>query len=473
MTTFIGLDIGTTTIKALAATNLGVAAEASAYTPWTREHNKQILKPAILWKTCQDVISQSLDGLDSKVNSVRALAVTSMGEAGLYVVGTTARTNIGSWQDLSRNEIAYQDFLTQWDPQEVFQRTGIAPGPKFGLFRMREDNLHLPEARWLSVADYVVWCLTGGSVVATHPSLASRTMAYNWQSGDWDAEMLEWAGLAPVNMPTIKSASQGLGVVTNCCDERIIGATVVNAGHDHVAAAYGADLQPGEMVDSTGTAESLLIRSAIPTVSQQARALGLMWGRSLFADGSFVALVPTPAGGAAESWARGMLGLRWDDVHAAARQTSVCFDAEGWHNHRAQWQGLGYDATPLDLYSAVLVGVAESVRDRLERAEMLMRRPYTSLKVVGGVVKHDAWLAIRAEILRRQQLLLKTTGGALFGAIRAAAAAVDAESPLVPIWEPYVLHDAKDGCNGAARRDPPIGSRCRDSTRAGETNGDR
>lgn len=437
MAAYVAVDIGTTHVKAVAVTDTGALAQTDAPTPWEMQNSRRILNPKVLLRVILVAVREALDRL-GEVDYVISVAVTSMGEAGLYVSETEPLGFIGAWQDLQETQREYADLLSSWDPQGLFEMTGVAPSPKFGLFRMRAQHLPGSKGYWLSVADFLVWHLTGG-IRVTHASLAARTMAYDWQSGDWNQTLLNWASLDPEQMPRIVTAPCSVGRVIQTDDVRLKGAAVIHAGHDHICAAYGADLQIGELLDSTGTAEPLLVRDKNPLLSIAARKNHMSWGMSLFGDKTHIGLLPTPGGGAAEVWARQVLGLEWSEITDLAefRQTTVGFDPRQWASDDAMWQGLGFATGRLDLYWAVLNGVAESLAERIETVEYLMNRRYNRLKVVGGIARHKPWLAIRARHLKRTQLLMQPGNGAVIGAIRYAAEALGRPVPIAVKWIPW------------------------------------
>ncbi len=446
MPTYLAIDIGTTNIKAMAVTDDGMLAEASVATPWTSRKGLRVLDPRGLIETTISVVRKGLNQLGFVAEHVTALGVTSMGEVGLFVTPEGPLGYIGAWQDLSPTEEAYRDLLSTWDAQDLFERTGMVPGPKFGLLRMRaESQLQQPDACWLSVADFIVWHLTGGECV-TQTSLAARTMAYRWQEAEWDDELLTWAQLRRVHMPRVITQPVSVGQVRVSDDRRLIGAEVVNAGHDHIVGAYGASLQVGELMDSTGTAEPLVIRSPRPILSPEARTLGVMWSQGLFDHDNYVVLLPTPGGGAPEAWARHILGISWNDLRdvGTTRDTHVSFDVQGWLEGNASWHGLGYESSRFDLYWAVLNGVATSLSARIGDMEHLMQRRYTDLKVVGGIAKHYLWLAVRERVLQREQLLMEPNNAALIGAINGAARAVEQHCPIIATWQPLSITSVRE-----------------------------
>ncbi len=437
MAGYLAIDCGTTNVKAMLVTNDGMWAMASAPTPWEFRNNLRVLDPKRLIDATYEAIAKTLGTLNAPIDKVVAIGVTSMGEVGLYVHRGEPQGYIGAWQDRKASLAAYESLLSMWDRQQLFERSGIAPNPKFGIFRMKMAGKQT--GHWLSVADFVVWHLTGGARV-THASLAARTMAYDWKNRAWEPNLLDWAQVDVGQMPTILTDPRSAGVVVSD-DRRLAGAEVIHAGHDHITAAFGAGLQSGELMDSTGTAEPLVIRANEPTLTPEACRLGMMWGQSLFDDRSYHALVPTPGGGAPEEWARELLALDWSDLAglSAKRSTSVHFDAEKWLAGASSWEGLGYATSRLDMYWSVLDGVASSMVSRVDDLERLMNCRFDSVKVVGGVAKHTLWLDVRANHLHRQQRIMRPHSAALVGAIRYAARAVGTPDPIRITWRPHEI----------------------------------
>jgi sugar (pentulose or hexulose) kinase len=303
---------------------------------------------------------------------------------------------------------------------------------------MKRHRVTLKDGHWLSVADYLIWHWTGG-VKATHASLAARTMAFDWQSRHWDEELLHWAEMTTGHVPALVASDGFAGEVVASVLPRLKGAQIFHAGHDHVAAAFGADLEGDEILDSTGTAEPLLVRTARPVITSRTLEFQTMWGRSLFRDDSYIGLVPTPAGGGVERWARETLGLTSKEAFEVRpfRESSVTFDAEGWTNRQASWRGIGRGTSRQVLYDAVLHGASKAVARRLPWAEAVMGKRCRRLKVAGGITQHRLWLAIRAQYFPLHQHPMRPHDAALVGAARYAAVGMGALWPLSVRWERY------------------------------------
>ncbi|MCY0879239.1 MAG: FGGY family carbohydrate kinase [Firmicutes bacterium] len=432
----MGVDVGTTHVKAMLCEETGRVSQAQVPTPWSVHAGEEVMKPADLLGAVYQTLQRILEDLVPQPR-IDAIGVTSMGEAGLFV-RAGGEGFISGWQDLEVARPLFDELLQHYEAYALYERTAVTPAPKFGLLHMKRRKRDGEDGTWLSVADYLIWHWTGGQAV-THPSLGARTMAYHWQLRQWDEELLAWAEMTAASMPALVAGDGFAGEVTVSELPQLKGARLFHAGHDHVAAAFGADLADDEILDSTGTAEPLLVRTPRPRITPKTLEFQMMWGLSLFGDESFVGLVPTPAGGAVERWARetlGLTGLEAFEAHPAMAR-GVTFDAEGWPRGTAAWRNIGRSTSRQALYDAVLRGAAETVARRLPWAEAAMGRRCRRLKVAGGITQHRLWLAIRAKHLPRPQHLMRPHDAALVGAARLAAKGIGAEWPLAVQWVPY------------------------------------
>jgi sugar (pentulose or hexulose) kinase len=131
----------------------------------------------------------------------------------------------------------------------------------------------------LSVAEWVVHGL-GGSIAA-ETSLASRTGALAITSRQWWLEAIQCAGLAATIFPDLQPAGSPWGRVRAADGglERLDGAVLTVAGHDHLVASVGSGATAAhQAMDSCGTAEALV--RAIPADPARDPSQGLSRGIS-------------------------------------------------------------------------------------------------------------------------------------------------------------------------------------------------
>ena len=428
MRAWVGLDLGTSRVKAMAWSDAGHLTMAARPTPWhgSRLDGEELSRLGMA--ACEESVRQ----IPAPV-TVAALGIASMGEAGLWVGPNGPSGPVVGWQDESATQDAYERFLHTWDTDRIYQRTGVVASAKFGLFRAMVGPRPSPsEPRtWLQVADWIVYRWTGGARV-THANLAARMMAVDWRRAAWDAEVLEFAGMFVRDLPEIVTAPTIAGQVQAGVSSLLQGASVVHAGQDHAAAYYGAGLPMGVALDSSGTAEPWVIEETRPVLSAVAFKEGIVWARNLAGTG-FSGLLPTPAGGAAERWAHGLWG---GEAERPRHPRGLYFDAEGFMRGRAQFIGIGPAVGAADLYDAVLFGVTASIDRKLRALREITGRELREAAWVGGAISHPRWTEIRkAHICARLWALEAKEATALGALLAAMAAEGDAGAPHPPrVW---------------------------------------
>ena len=432
---YLGVDLGTTHVKAMAwdTERREAFPTASRPTPW-QSGTVQSMTGDALYETALQVMHEALTSL-STPRPPLAIAIASLGESGLYVdaAGHSLGPIVG-WLDTRGTEAAFQALTGRYGASELFCRTGISPEPKYGLFRMRVQ--HPPASTgtyWLQLADYLIWRLSGGARV-THASLAARTMAFNFAGQNWDAELLQFAEVTPTALPEIRWTSEPAGTVRGVSG-LIDGARLVAAGHDHAVAAYGAAIGPHDMLDSSGTGEALIVTGVSPIFTDAALRIGTMWQPAV-SDGlehTVDGLVRVDGGGAAETWARALFGvslkddLAWPDVLPK-------FRVDGFGFGEGAFTDLDASAGREALYAAVLDGVAEHIKARIDAIEAMLGKHFSDLVVTGGVLHHHTWLGRRRAIARRPFRLMEPGEGALFGAVRRAVRSAGQDAPPEPVF---------------------------------------
>lgn len=269
----IGIDVGTTAIKALAVSTAGqVLAEASVGTPWRHDGPRADADPQDLadysLAVCEKVATQaSTDGH----SPVRGVGVTGMAEAGVLIdgMGRPCAPTL-AWFDPRGDAAGLRERIAPAD----FQRTtGRRLNSKPSIAKILWLHRHVPSStaavKHLSVAEWIVSSL-GGDMVC-EASLASRTGLMEISS------RAPWIGASEIVGSLLPDrciwAGESAGRVRSDLSSTLTGATLTVAGLDHQAAALvlGA-AQSGTLFDSMGTAEALL-RFVEPMSSDQTQRL--------------------------------------------------------------------------------------------------------------------------------------------------------------------------------------------------------
>ena len=268
----VGLDVGTTSSKAVVIDSMGVeVAHGRAATPWhASADGVEADAPAVL-ESVTLALAEALRQLPD--GPVIGVGVASMGEAGVLLDrdgGPLAP--VIAWHD-TRDEQEVRQLAETFGTEGFARRTGLPLRSQWSLTKHRWlATHHAPTGtavRRLGIAEWIVRELGGDEV--SEQSLASRTGWLDLQARDWWAEALEWSRMAASQLPPLVTAGTAVGRVAPPAGlDRLAGAVLTVAGHDHQAAAIGAHAAAaGDVLDSCGTAEAL-IRTVLPGLDSDA-----------------------------------------------------------------------------------------------------------------------------------------------------------------------------------------------------------
>jgi glycerol kinase len=106
---------------------------------------------------------------------------------------------------------------------------------------------------------WIIWNLTGGEVLATDPSNASRTMLYDITALRWSEEMCDLLHVPVGALPTVVPSSGRLGLTSSRCGVPD-GIPIAGIAGDQQAALFGqACLRPGMAKNTYGTGSFVLL----------------------------------------------------------------------------------------------------------------------------------------------------------------------------------------------------------------------
>ena len=268
--TLLGVDIGTTYVKACAYDEDGSFLGATHRdTPTRRHHGGGAEYDAY---EVERSVFEAIRQVAERFGMPQAIGVASMAESGFLLDASCEPLAPAiAWFD-GRTAPQAARWKERMDPYELFSRTGLHITPRYSACKLEWHKENMPEAwsradSWLGMANYLVFRMTGER--STDPSLASRTMLFNIEGGEWDEKLCELAGVSPDLLPPVHEAGAGPGgLLSSVASDLLVSADipVVVCGHDHLCGAFGAGaIEPREIVDSMGTAESALITVGSPT----------------------------------------------------------------------------------------------------------------------------------------------------------------------------------------------------------------
>jgi sugar (pentulose or hexulose) kinase len=265
----VGVDVGTTSIKALAVTPEGeILSWASRETPWRHHGPLADADPRELASVTIAVCAEAASAAGPEV-LVRSVGVTGIAEAGVLIDGAGAACAPAlAWFDPRGDAAAVRAVVEARD----FQRaTGRRLNSKPSLMKVLWLRANVPTAvtavRHLCVAEWIVRSMGGDEV--SEASLASRTGMLDITRREPYPVAVELVGdLLPAQRVW---AGDPAGTATgNDVPAVLRGATLTVAGLDHQAALLiSGAARDGGLFDSMGTAEALIRTVAAPVAVDQ------------------------------------------------------------------------------------------------------------------------------------------------------------------------------------------------------------
>ncbi len=406
--TLIGIDIGTTSLKAgLFDRDGALLAETSASYGVDRPRPGWAEQDPELWLRGARAALETLAG-SARAGAVRAVGVTSQVNTHLFVDAQMRPLGPAIlWQDLRATEAAARLDAEIGDADKRAWFGAAAPIPaSSALARCAWAAAEAP-ATWkrtaqvLAPKDYVLAELTGRAVA--DPISAVGLVG---EDLDYVAPFLAAVPGAGERTPPLADPLEGAGVVR--AGLPAAGAPVAVGTMDAWAAMFGVGAaRDGDAMYLSGTSEVVGLIS-----SERHPAAGVV----SFPDWRGITLHagPTQAGGAALAWACGFFGREVGDLLALAAAERIDAQSPLFLPHlagerapiwdasaRGTFAGLRADHGPGAAALAVLEGVAFSARWVLEAVEAAGGRRAEVLRAGGGGMRSDLWAQVRADALGR------------------------------------------------------------------------
>ena len=437
----LGLDLGTTRVKALLLDRTGTeVATAEAPTPFVTDGARIEMAPASLIGAVGALVA-GLPGGPAIASRIAGVGIDGMAECGapLDARGTPLASVI-AWHDPRGAEIAER--LEGRFGEGVGLRTGQRPRSVSTIAKLGwliDHGLH-GVAAWLGVPELCLRDLTGAE--ATEHSLASRTGCYDVLEHCWLPDVAAAAGFSTRLFAPVLPAGSAMGRVTAEAATRWglpPGIPVTLAGHDHLAGAVGAGAQDGDLVNSVGTAETVVGFTPAPPDLHQ--ALALRTPVSVAPGGrAWVILAGATRAGVALGAVAERLGGSFAQLDALA-EAAVPADASGLLAQALSGGPLRLpDATPGAIWHGLLGAMTARTADAAGRVAAQI--PARRMLVIGGGAVSAPWMRLKREAIDLPLLRPRTAHAAARGAAVFAGVAAgwwpSAGSAPPPAMDPAV-----------------------------------
>jgi glycerol kinase len=440
----LAIDQGTTSTRAIVFDRRlkpGATAqrELRQYYPkpgWVEHDPEEILRSVIA--TCRAAIRKA--GL--KASDIAAIGITNQRETTVVWNRKTGKPIHRAivWQD-RRTAAACEALKKAGHERAVTHITGLLLDPYFSGTKLAwllenvkgaRDKAVQGDLCFGTIDAFLIWRLTGGKIHATDATNAARTLLYNINRNDWDADLMRMFDVPASVLPAAMDCAADFGVT----ERKLLGAEIpiLGVAGDQQAATIGqACFEPGMLKSTYGTGCFALLNTGDRPVRSENRLLTTIAyrldGRTTYAlEGSiFIA-------GAAVQWLRDGLKLfrRAAEADTLAKKSDpaqeiylvpafVGLGAPHWDaNVRGAIFGITRGTTGAELARAALESVCYQSADLLDA----MRRDWAQddasqvVRVDGGMVASDWTMQFLADILAapvdRPTVLETTALGAAF-----------------------------------------------------------
>ncbi|HTE48192.1 MAG TPA: glycerol kinase GlpK [Gemmatimonadaceae bacterium] len=357
-------------------------------------------------------------------------AVRAAGASPVAIGVTNQRETVVIWERATgkpvHRAIVWQDRRTARRCQElaprtdwIAKRTGLLPDAYFSASKiewlLQEEKLleqYGPSDLAVGTIDsWLVWQLTGGTVHATDPTNASRTMLYDIDQHAWSVELCDLFGVPMQMLPEVRRSSGDFGVARR--DVLGFEAPILGIAGDQQSALFGQGcFTRGTGKNTYGTGAFLLLNSG---AERPASRDGLLTTIGCDATGGPAYAVEAAIfiAGAAVQWLRD--GLRIieaaSETEALARSIpstdGVYFvpaltglGAPHWEaDARGMIVGLTRGTGRAHLARAALEAMAYGTAEVLDSMCQASGAPFDRLRVDGGATMNDWLMQFQADIL--------------------------------------------------------------------------
>ncbi|MFQ3593985.1 MAG: glycerol kinase GlpK [Gemmataceae bacterium] len=428
----LAIDQGTTSTRSIVFDAQGRSCGAASQEitqhypqPGWVEHD-----PEEIWASVARTVPVALQAAGIAAHDLAALGITNQRET-VVVWDRHTGQSLGRaivWQDrrtagFCREQAAKETWLRE--------RTGLVLDPYFSATKIRYllQQGGLPPGRIFGTVDsFLLARLTGGRVLATDRTNASRTLLANLHTAQWDAELFDFFEIPMDAVPEIRPSAGDFGT-TRGLDFLPDGIPIRGVAGDQQAALFGqCAFEPGEAKCTYGTGAFFLQHLGTkPTLSRHR----LLTTLAATADGTLQYALEGGVfvAGAAVQWLRDGLRLFREaaEVEQLAQGTQpgevlfvpgfVGLGSPHWvPEARGVLFGLTRGTTAADISRATLEGVALQVADLIEAAAQDAGQRLSVLRVDGGMARNAWFLQCQADVLNLPVVPSSTNEATALGA---------------------------------------------------------
>lgn len=430
----IGIDIGTSSVKAVAVNNLG----EEVYS-WSQQISTDVVRPGWNEQDPQQWWEASCYVLKKITSSIDTHSIRSIGLSGqMHSPAFLDRDD-----NIIRPSILWNDGRTSSQCEQIYELLGpsiikkiignpILEGftaPKLLWLEQNEESNFNKLGSFLIAKDYIAFRLTGEKY--TEPSDASGTVLLDINTLDWSQEVVEGLALQNLTLPDVRKSTEVIGEVSKRASEftgLMIGTPVVLGGADNAAAAISTgSIHENVCQISLGTSGTVLQSTVEPVVDDGLR----LHSFSHCVENRWYTMGVTLSAGASFSWfADKVIAKSYEYRKLDEEADAVNAGSDGLvflpylngertpHNDpdvRGAFLRVDTSHSRGHMVRSIMEGVAFSIRDVLELMETIVK-PADTFVVTGGGAGSKVWSQILADVIGENIFSVESSSGPSYGA---------------------------------------------------------
>ena len=446
----IGLDLGTTSIKAVLFTTTGTPLK-EAEEPVTTVHPSQIFAeqdPNEVEFKALKVLRDLLQELDIKQNTLVGIGISSAMHSLVLVDNDfNAICNMLIWSDARSKKQA--DALLKQQGQEIYKVTGTPIHPMTPLLKlmwMKEANFegYLKATYFMTIKDFLISRWYGKRIIDY--GMASSTGLLNLKNLDWDKECLKLAGIKKEQLSEIVPPTCLLTDMKSNLREELsldYDIPVAIGSSDGLLANLGSGaILPGEINVSVGTSGAIRQFASGFPVNDKMETFTYVFDEKTSVIGG-----PTNNGGIVLDWLKEVLEFKGgiDEFIKGAESVPVGADGLVFHPYvngeraplwtleaKGNLFGLGLRHRREHIARAALEGITFNIYRIGKALDRMVGKP-TKITVNGGLARSSLWVQIMADVFGQEVYISETHNNAAWGAAFTALVATGKAKKFVEI----------------------------------------
>ena len=441
MAYFMGIDVGTSSVKALIMDGEGteIGSASRKYDVLKPQMNYAEQDPEEIWEAVKGTLLELSKRYPKETEKLKGISYSGQMH-GLVLVDAfgTPVCNMIIWQD--HRSVDQREKIYSLVPFEEFNRVTLNQlSPGYLVMSLMWVKEHAKEiydrsALFLLPKDYIRYRMCG--TLGTDMSDASATVIFDTAKKCWPWEVVERLGLRKELFPECHESTETAGTVTKACAKECglpAGVPVLYGGGDTLMHEIGTGMidEGRPWVSNIGTACQVTCVMKRPVYDEQFRTNTFCCVK----EDLWMLMAVGMCGGSAMKWMQGILGVSaFEELNRMAEQVRPGSDGvvflpylsgtrcpENDPLSKGIYFGLSLDHGREHLVRSTMEGVVYSLRSDLDLLETLTGKKPETMIASGGGARGRLFLQMQADIFQKPIYTTESAEQSCLGAAMTAA----------------------------------------------------